>query len=443
MQAQLGRHGKDHRRQHGHGRHVGEHAQADDVRAHHHGQDGLPPAHAHHPGVDVVGQPLGQTGLGHGRGHGHGTAQQQEGAPDGLFLHGLPGTGHEARRKEHQHAQQADDAQGLVVQLGDEAALAGHEHDARQGKDAQQHLFGHGHGAEVVVFLLQGLHPAGDVHLARAEVPADPGLRQGEHAQVGGLQQHPVEVVEVAEARLVEDAHHDHVGQMGGHDEHAADHGAVDQGLDDDGLLGGAFFRRVTEQAADALHHGQQGGGAGIGRGHQKAQHDVHEEHAPDDAAHAGGLEPGQDAQGDALVQAHQLHDGPHQKGKQTQPDDVVGEPGKDDGHGRFAALPGDGLGDEQQGRDGDAGDARGHGLTDPHDAGPEHDAQHGHAVVGQAREGRQHGPEKEKERPGDDEARVDTHGAASVAAQVPGQVLQKRTGTGRGLLRHGRLLFS
>lgn len=147
----------------------------------------------------------------------------------------------------------------------------------------------------------------------------------------------------------------------------------------------GAFFGRITQQIADALHHGQQGGGAGcLPQAPESPRTIFTKKHAPDNPAYGRSLEAGQNAQSDAAVKANELHDRCHHKGKQAQPDNVVGESGKDGSHGRLAVVPGQSLGDQQHGGNGNTSHACGHGLVDPHDAGPYHNAENGHAVVRQ-----------------------------------------------------------
>ena len=224
------------------------------------------------------------------------------------------------------------------------------------------------------------------------------------------------------------------------HDEHAANHGTIHQRLNDDGFFGFPLLRRIPQQVADPLHHGEQRRRASIGRRHKKAQYDIDKEHAPDDAAHAGCAKTRQNSQRNAPIQADQLHDRPDQEGKKTQPDDVIGKPGKNNCHGRFPALPGYGPRHEQERRDGNPRNTHGHGVADPHDAGPQHYSQHGHTVMRQAGEGLQHGPEQNEKKPCEKKSRKDATGVFPRFTDIFTKIVSETEF--RNLRCHAHLLF-
>ena len=271
MQTNLGRHGKKHRRQHGDGGDVGQHADADKMGTEHEDEQDHPPRLADDITVHEVRQVARQSGLGHRPGHGERTTQEQEGPPHGAVLHFLPGKREQPRDEEHDHTDQTDDAKLEGVQLIDRAAFAHGEQQGDTGKYDQQRPFTPGHLTQILMHFCDLGMTARDNHVLGLEMIPHPPLGQDKHAEVRELQQHPVEVADV-EPRLAENTDHDQVGEMRGHDKHAADHGSIDEGLYHNGLFRLLFLRGVAQQVGDALNHRQQGCGACVGGGDEEGE---------------------------------------------------------------------------------------------------------------------------------------------------------------------------
>jgi len=122
-----------------------------------------------------------------------------------------------------------------------------HPHKGDEGEHRQNQPLRLAGLGQLLVLGLYGLEAALNAHTARLEIVLYPPLRQHKHTQIRPLQLEPIEVRQTQCQLRFEQTHQHQIRQMRGHNHHAANHGAVNQRLNHDRLLGGLFFRRITE----------------------------------------------------------------------------------------------------------------------------------------------------------------------------------------------------